>query len=296
VAVNGSQYLYYLEASTPQKIHLYDMAVKSDVTSWDVNTVKGMDTDNAGNLYYADAGTGKIIRAVLKPDKKGVTRTDLLTGLTGLSGITVNANGDIIFADGAAIKRLPADGGAVTTILTFGAAGDRPLDSDASGNILIGDGNSVKLLPADHSTRHAALNTFRLSTVFTAGTLAGFAVDGAGNLFVSDSNAQKVFELPIARTDPLNVDSDRDGLWDGYDIGVNNGELTLHILKNNAQQSFSTDPLLPDSDGDGVKDGIEIEGFTVIYQIMAGAQSVPTNSDPTVPHSDSDGLTVKSRL
>ncbi|MBT8090061.1 MAG: OmpA family protein, partial [Gammaproteobacteria bacterium] len=106
--------------------------------------------------------------------------------------------------------------------------------------------------------------------------------------------------LNLGDTNPLDADSDNDGLSDGDEV------LGADSLPNSGDE---TDPLDPDSDADGLNDGLE-SGVTagVPAGSSDGDPSVPfagtdtdspnfvvdadpsTTTDPTDPDSDNDGL------
>mgnify|MGYP000848178911 FL=1 len=88
-------------------------------------------------------------------------------------------------------------------------------------------------------------------------------------------------------TDPMNPDTDGDGLKDGEEVkkyntnplaadsdndGLNDGE---EVLK------YKTNPVNPDTDGDGLKDGEEVQKY---------------NTDPLNPDTDGDGLNDGSEV
>jgi hypothetical protein len=73
-------------------------------------------------------------------------------------------------------------------------------------------------------------------------------------------------EVSIYQTDPLNDDSDGDGLYDDYEVLGYYGD---------------TDPNNPDTDGDGISDGDEVFQY---------------GSDPTLTDSDGDGLSDPDEL
>jgi outer membrane protein OmpA-like peptidoglycan-associated protein len=79
-------------------------------------------------------------------------------------------------------------------------------------------------------------------------------LDSDGDGLLTDGDEVKVYA-----TDPLNPDTDGDGLTDGAEV-----------LKHN------TDPLNPDTDGDGLKDGAEVNTY---------------KTDPLNPDTDGEGLT-----
>jgi len=100
------------------------------------------------------------------------------------------------------------------------------------------------------------------------------------------------FELHLTETDPLDPDTDGDGLDDGSedldDDGLTNAEEsdagTVPQLADADQDGLTdaqeldneTDPFESDTDGDGLDDGVEI--------------AAPYNTEPTDPDTDDDGV------
>ncbi|WP_136689943.1 hypothetical protein [Halorhabdus amylolytica] len=82
------------------------------------------------------------------------------------------------------------------------------------------------------------------------------------------------FELVYAFTDPTKVDSDGDGINDSK------GDPDEDGLTNLEEQEFRTDPMDTDTDGDGLTDGREVE----------------LGTDPTEADSDGDGLTDSAEV
>jgi hypothetical protein len=88
-------------------------------------------------------------------------------------------------------------------------------------------------------------------------------LDGDGLTTAQELNLSSGFEAavasasPVIVTDPLDPDTDDDGLLDGEEVNT-----------------YFTDPTLADTDGDGLNDGIELTAGT----------------DPLITDSDSDGL------
>ena len=92
-----------------------------------------------------------------------------------------------------------------------------------------------------------------------------------------DANGNGRVDRDQGETDPLNPDTDADGLTDGAER--ENGRL---------------DPNNPDSDGDGLLDGLEIltdptQADTDNDDLNDGEEGT-LGTDPTIPDSDSDGL------
>ena len=88
------------------------------------------------------------------------------------------------------------------------------------------------------------------------------------------------YEMTVSNTSYVDVDTDNDGLWDGYTINGSIGEL-----------SISTDPLDYDSDDDFLSDGVEYLGWniTVIYS-ESNTTTYHVTSDPLDENTDNDLL------
>ncbi len=191
--------------------------------------------DAAGNLYIADAGTNKVFK--LTPG--GTLTTFAGTGTAGSGGdggqataaqlfspraVAVDANGDVFIADtdNSSIREVKPNG----VISTFagipgsqGSTGDngpataaklkfpQGVAVDASGDVFIADsGNNEirEVTPAGGGT----IVDFAGTTAGTAGGLhsvalnnpEGVAVDAAGNLFIADTNDNRIVEIKAAGT------------------------------------------------------------------------------------------------
>ncbi|MCX8173660.1 MAG: hypothetical protein N3F63_03510 [Thermoplasmata archaeon] len=90
------------------------------------------------------------------------------------------------------------------------------------------------------------------------------SVDGTAH-FTADAD-------PTTTTDPLNKDTDSDGIYDGGEDANHNGNVDL----NSACEPIETSPLDADSDDDGLIDGAEC--------------TTGTKTFPLKPDSDGDGL------
>jgi len=96
-----------------------------------------------------------------------------------------------------------------------------------------------------------------------------------------DDDGLSTCEEEILGTDPLNADSDGDGLKDGEEI-----------------QKYNTDPLNADSDGDGLNDGEEVHSYktspikadTDGDTLSDGAEVNTHNTDPLKADTDGDKL------
>jgi len=93
--------------------------------------------------------------------------------------------------------------------------------------------------------------------------------------------------LDPGETDPRDWDTDGDGLSDGLEIGLVTPETADTDTSSphwqpDADPSSTTDPLNPDSDGDGVADGVEDANHN--GKVDAG------EADPSNPDTDGDGV------
>ena len=102
-------------------------------------------------------------------------------------------------------------------------------------------------------------------------------------------------------TDPLNADTDGDGLTDGWEIthGLNpkKQDTDSDSLPDNIEAAIGTDPRKHDTDGDGLTDNWEInhDGFDPLDSDMDGdgildGREVAAGSSPFLLDTDEDGL------
>ncbi|HEX4998513.1 MAG TPA: hypothetical protein VFY29_09810, partial [Terriglobia bacterium] len=177
--------------------------------------------DAAGNLYIADGGNARIRKVA----STGVISTVAGVGRAGFSGdggpavsaqiglvvgLGVDAAGNIYIADAdsARVRKIAANGGAITTIAGKGGVGSNGdggparsaqiqlfnLAVDGPGNVFIVEANRIRKIGADGVIRlFAGSVTSGFSgdggpaTSAELRAPASVALDGKGNLFIADT-------------------------------------------------------------------------------------------------------------
>ena len=138
------------------------------------------------------------------------------------------------------------------------------------------------------------------------GVSDGFAIpvagtDGDAGWYIADAD-------PETSTDPLDPDTDGDGLSDGQEDVDSDGATVNSIGDTGTEGSGESDPLIADTDGDGLVDGDEptlwstspVDVDTDDDGLWDGVEANDLGTDPTDPDTDGgsvpDGLEVDHDL
>lgn len=203
----------------------------ADATRARFNGPVGIALDGTGNLYIADALNHTIRRIATS----GVVTT--LAGSPGISGsadgrgaqarfsalkgIAVDGDGNVYAVDNGAIRRIAPNGTVTTLAGASGLSGDADgpgtgarfrqpwgIAADARGTLYVADtGNYLvrKVAPDGTVSTHAGTRGMRGTANGTAATATflgpmGVALDGSGNLFLTDWYGPPAPNLPEGST------------------------------------------------------------------------------------------------
>src|SRR5208337_1369831 len=145
---------------------------------------------NAQNVSFA--GTQSTINVLVAS-----------TGLSfpnGVGGVAVDQAGDIFIADAGhnRVVKIPAGGGAQTTVPTNGLNNPQGVAVDGSGNVFIADtGNNRVVEVPWNGTSYGAQTTLAVSVGgLGLNNPQGVAVDNNGSVYIADTNNNRVVEIP----------------------------------------------------------------------------------------------------
>lgn len=236
--------------------------------------IHGLAVDGSGNVFASDLGNltirkitpaGSVSTFVGAPGKNGgVDGTGNNARLSGPTGITVNPTGGFVLADGFSIRTI-SSGGTVTTIAgcpsggctnAIGSADGPGLSTarfdapggvavDASGNVYVADTANDIIRKLTGSGTNWTVTTLggvpgQASYADGSGSAArfnnpiGIAVDGAGNLYVGDSQAENIVKGG-ATPQTLTFDTTPGGLV------ITNGSFQMRITNAPASGSLILD-------------------------------------------------------
>jgi sugar lactone lactonase YvrE len=155
--------------------------------------------DGAGNLYVADAGQSAVLEFLRGENGFSTTPIAALQGVAGVSGIAVNAAGEVVASDSSTRRVLLSQSGssaAPQVIADFSATEFVPgrMAFDAEGNLYItssATGQVAELFAVNGSVISGQ------PKIIISGLNApqGIAIDAAGNLYIAESGGRTITEL-----------------------------------------------------------------------------------------------------
>ena len=148
----------------------------------------GVAVDGIGNVYIADTGNNRIVQV---PNVSGTLSTSAAaaygTGLSAPLALTVDLNGNVFIADtgNGVVERLapPLASGTQLNVVT-GLSSPSAIVTDASGSLYVVNKGTASV------EKFPLISGLFGSPIYVGGTVAtpyGVAIDGPGNLFITDS-------------------------------------------------------------------------------------------------------------
>lgn len=149
-----------------------------------LSSPKGMAADGSGNVYVADTGNKRIVKATAS---QGYGQSVVSSSsLSGPSDVAVDGNGNVYIADtgnNRVLKEtLQYNGSWVESTVGSGLANPAGIAVDGGGNLYIADTGNNRLI-----METLALGNYSQSVVGSGlNTPVGVSVDGSGNVYVLD--------------------------------------------------------------------------------------------------------------
>ena len=198
----------------------------SAATSAELNSPTGIAIDSSGNLYIADS-QNLVIRKVSNSNISSIAGNHIYAysgdngpatsaQLNAPLGVATDAGGDVYIADSANnVVRMVTKSGTIYNVLGNGVAGTSGLNNpqgvvvDSSGNVYIADSQNARVqrvAPGGAVSTVAGNGTAGYGGDGGAATSAqlnvplGLALDGAGNLYISDFSNNRVRKVSASGT------------------------------------------------------------------------------------------------
>jgi sugar lactone lactonase YvrE len=182
----------------------------------------GVATDPAGDVYISDSGNNRVVKVAAVSGKQTV----LATNLSNPHGLAVDAVGNVYVADtgNARVVEIPAFGELGVAPL-LGYSGAQKLVNpvgvaiDNTGNVYVADTGittgvvKINAGAGDLQPQLGSTSIAPSASLVSFGTAfvkmpSGIAIDGAGDIYVSDGGGNAVIEIPSASgpgSEPFNL-------------------------------------------------------------------------------------------
>ncbi len=187
------------------------------------------------------------------------------------------------------------------------------VDGDGDTDALFGSRNGYKAVWYENDgTPAVGVWTERTVATIAGGGLSVIAADLNGDgatdvISSSEYDYQRLWYRQLNVADPLDPDSDDDGLLDGFEVtygfnplvaGEQGQNPDADGLTNLQEQTAGTNPILSDTDGDGLSDGDELNSHgtnpllvdTDGDLLSDGDEVMSFGTSPTAADTDGDGL------
>jgi sugar lactone lactonase YvrE len=195
----------------------YAVAIDGTGTGACFDAPGGVAVDASGNVYVADSGNNKI----RKLTSAGVGTTLAGSGAYGgadgsgasasfknPTGVAVDSSGNVYVADSGNNKIRKIDSSGVVSTFADSTAGfNNPASVavDSSGNVYVADSSNHKIRKIDSAGQVTTLaGSGSAGSADGSGTAAGFyyprgvAVDSSGNVYVADTDSNKIRKIDSA--------------------------------------------------------------------------------------------------
>jgi sugar lactone lactonase YvrE len=153
----------------------------------------GLATDNAGNVYVADANSKSLLRFAPASITQGTSATAAtLATLTSPSAVAVDARGYVYVADSSTGQITQVSPAGVATTLAFQFTKPDGLAVDALDNLYVSDASAQAVYQLSPIT--GAQVTLPVGSLSAP---AGLAIDPSGNLLITDPGAGAIYRFSL---------------------------------------------------------------------------------------------------
>ena len=166
-------------------------------------TVKGLASDNAGNIYVSDSNTKQVFRFTPAAQAQGASAVGTALGTFAAPGaIAIDPRGFVYVADTSAGTVTQISPTGTGTPLPFSFTSPSGVAVDALNNLYVSDSAAQVVYRIDPIT--GAQQTLALGPLVSP---AGLAIDPAGNLLVADPGAAAIYRFNFATSTRTTVSS-----------------------------------------------------------------------------------------
>ena len=190
VAVDGAGNLIVADMGSTQVLKITPSGSASTVATG--VCPYGIAVDGVGNIFIPDLCHNQVLEVLAASG----TQLSLGSGLNAPWGVALDASGNLFVADNgnARVVKIPTNGGAQTTVAS-GLADPLAVAVDAAGNLFITVNDGVEEIPAGGGSP---------VTLDTTSYPGGVVLDGAGDLFIADTNHSQVLQFQRSQAPALN--------------------------------------------------------------------------------------------